>query len=248
MNNIKALIVDDEKHSRENLRGVLEKYCPEIIIVGEADSAISAIEKIQELHPDVIFLDIEMPGGNGFKVLDFFRKPDFKVIFVTAYDQYAIQAIKFSALDYILKPIDAIIVKEAVDRFVAFHEENDIRLEQFLKNKELNTDSKKIALTFSDKIDYVEVKHIIQCKGEGNYTRIILSCGKEHLLSKPLIDFEEILNGYGFIRTHKAHVVNLSHVSTFIKSDGGYLKMTDGTSVPVSRRKKEFVLDELKKL
>ncbi len=245
---IKTIIVDDERNGRENLRGVLERYCPEIKIVAEADSAINAIDCIKEYEPKLVFLDIEMPGGNGFKVLDFFSKPDFKVIFVTAYDQYAIQAIRFSALDYILKPIDAIKMKEAVDRFISLEEDTDRRLEQFLKNKELNTENKKIALPFSDKIDYVEVKNIIQCKGEANYTRVYLSCGKEHLVSKPLIDFEEILHGYGFIRTHKAHMVNIVHVNSFVKTDGGYLKMTDSSSVPVSRRKKEFVLDELKKL
>ncbi|WP_075590397.1 LytR/AlgR family response regulator transcription factor [Labilibacter marinus] len=248
METIKSIIVDDEINGRENLRGVLKKYCPEVDVVAEADCAIAAVDSIKEHSPDLVFLDIEMPGGNGFKVLEFFKRPDFQIIFVTAYDQYAIQAIRFSALDYILKPIDAIKLKEAVDRFLNYKEEEDFRLDQFMQNKELKAENKKIALPFSDKIDYVEVKNIIQCKGEANYTRVYLSCGREHLVSKPLIDFEEILQGYGFIRTHKTHMVNLTQVSAFIKSDGGYLKMTDDSSVPVSRRKKDYVLDELKKL
>ncbi len=246
MKTIKAIIVDDEQNGRENLRGVLEKFCPNVEILAEAESAISAINCIQEYKPDLVFLDIEMPGGNGFKVLEFFNHSQFKVIFVTAYDQYAIQAIRFSALDYILKPIDALKLKEAIQRFIQARTQEDLRLEQFLKNKELKNQSKKIALPFADKIDYVEVENIIQCKGEANYTRIFLSCGKEHLISKPLIEFEEILDGFGFIRTHKTYIVNLYHVNTFIKSDGGYLKMSNGLSVPVSRRKKEFVLAELK--
>ncbi len=248
MEKIKSIIVDDENNGRENLRGVLHKYCPEVGVVAEAFSVMSGIDTIQEYMPDLIFLDIEMPGGNGFKLLEFFNPPNFKVIFVTAYDQYAIQAIRFSALDYILKPLDAIKVKEAVDRFKAYKEDNDVRLEQFLKNKELNSDNKKIALQFSDKIVYVQVKSIVQCHGEANYTRVYLACGKQHLVSKPLVDFEEILAGFGFIRTHKAHIVSLSHVNSFIKSDGGYLKMSDGSTVSVSRRKKDYVLSELKKM
>ena len=246
MQKIKTIIVDDEQNGRENLRGVLAKYCPEVHVAAEADSALAAIDIVQEHKPELVFLDIEMPGGNGFKVLDFFKNPDFKVIFVTAYDQYAIQAIRFAALDYILKPIDAVKLKEAVHRFVEAREMEDLRLEQFMKNSELNDQNKKIALPFTDKIEYVEIKNIIHCQGEANYTRIFLNTPKELLVSKPLIEIEELLMGFGFIRTHKTHVINKKHVRSFIKTDGGYLKMSNGISVPVSRRKRESVLSELK--
>jgi len=243
--NIKVLIVDDEINGRENLRAVLQTYCPEVEIVGEANSAMSAIELIQELKPSLLFLDIEMPGGDGFKVLEFFKKPNFQVVFVTAYDQYAIKAIRFSALDYILKPIDIMLVKAAIDRHQQAKEE-DTRLQQFIDNKQLPNSNKRIALPLVDKIHFVEVQHIISCKGEGSYTTIFTTEGKKYLVSKPLIEYEDILADYGFLRTHKSHIVNRSHISTFIKSDGGYLLMSDGSNIPVSRRKKEAVLLELK--
>ena len=244
-NNIRVIIVDDEINGRENLRAVLQTYCPEVEIVGEADSAMSAIELIQELKPSLIFLDIEMPGGDGFKVLEFFKRPSFQVVFVTAYDQYAIKAIRFSALDYILKPIDIMLVKAAIDRHQQAKEE-DTRLQQFLDNKQLPNASKRIALPLADKIHYVEVQDIISCKGEASYSTIYTTEGKKYLVSKPLIEYEDILADYGFLRTHKSHIVNRSHISTFIKSDGGYLLMSDGSNIPVSRRKKEAVLLELK--
>ena len=249
MNNrtaIQAILVDDEKNGRENLRGLLNQYCPEVLLVAEAQNAIQAIDLIREHQPELVFLDIEMPGGNGFKVLEFFKEPQFSVIFVTAYDHYAIQAIRFSALDYILKPIDVTLLRSAVDRFVEQKSTDDRRLEQFLKNESRTNGNKRIALPMTDKIDYIEINAIIKCQGEANYTRFYLTGGKEYLVSKSLVEYEEILNGFGFIRTHKSFVVNLAHIVSFVKADGGYLLMSDQSSVPVSRRKKELVLKEIK--
>ena len=243
---IRVLIVDDEENGRENLEGVLQTYCPEVEVIGEANSALSAIEQIQLKQPSLVFLDIEMPGGNGFQVLDFFKQPDFQVVFVTAYDQYAIKAIRLSALDYILKPIDIMLVKAAIDKHASLKKEEDSRLKQFIENKHLPIANKRIALPLADKIHFVEVQHIISCKGEASYTTIFTSKGKHYLVSKPLIEYEDILSDYGFIRTHKSHIVNRTHINTFIKSDGGYLLMSDGSNIPVSRRKKEAVLLELK--
>lgn len=142
---IRAIIVDDETNGRENLKGALQSFCPEVEIIGEADSALSAITLIQKAKPTLIFLDIEMPNGNGFQVLEFFKSPNFQVIFVTAYDQYAIKAIRFSALDYILKPIDIMLLKAAVDRHHNFNE-NDQRLQQFITNNQLPTNNTNITL------------------------------------------------------------------------------------------------------
>lgn len=246
MTKIRAIIVDDEKNGRENLSGVLKEYCQGVEVCGEAASAIEAIKIIEELKPELVFLDIEMPGGNGFQVLECFKTPEFKVIFVTAYNHYAIQAIRFSALDYILKPIDALLLKAAVQRFAAIKQEQDKRLENFLLNATTPQNEKKIALPFTDKIDFIKVTDIVKCKGEASYTKVYLTNGKEILTSKPLIDYEEILQEYGFIRSHKAYIVNIAHVDSFIKSDGGFLKMSDKSEVPVSRRKKEEVLNSLK--
>jgi len=246
MKEIKVIIVDDEKNARENLFGILEKHCPDVRIVCQASSALEAIENILLFKPDLIFLDIEMPGGNGFKVLEYFPHPDFGVIFVTAYDHYAIQAIRFSALDYILKPINSLQLKASVIKYVELQEQFDLRLKHFMNNQKIAFEDQKIALPFVNKIEYIEIKKIISCKGEANYTRIYLNNGKSLLVSKPLIEYEEILENYGFIRTHKSHLVNLHHVQSFIKIDGGSLLMSDKTSIPVSRRKKDFVLEKLK--
>lgn len=246
MNKVKVVIVDDEKNGRENLRGALKHYCPEVEIMAEAQNAVQAIDAINEHQPDLVFLDIEMPGGDGFKVLEFFKEPQFSVIFVTAYDHYAIQAIRFSALDYILKPIDVLLLKGAVNRFNEQRSSGDKRLEQFLENEYRSKENKRIALPMADKINYIEINRIIKCQGEANYTRFYLIGGEEYLVSKSLVEYEEILNGYGFIRTHKSYVVNVSHIASFIKTDGGYLVMSDQSTVPVSRRKKELVLKELK--
>lgn len=242
---IRAIIVDDEPNGRENLKGVLQSFCPEVQILGEADSALSAIELIQQVQPSLVFLDIEMPNGNGFQVLEFFKDPDFQVIFVTAYDKYAIKAIRLSALDYILKPIDVMLLKAAVNRHHSFRI-SDQRLRQFVSNKQLPTSSKRIALPLADKIHFVEVQEIVSCKGEGSYTTIYREDGEKYMVSKPLIEYEDLLAAFGFIRTHKSHIVNKSHISTYVKTDGGYLLMSDGSNIPVSRRKKEEVLLELK--
>ena len=242
---IKTIIVDDENNSRENLKGALQSFCPEVEIAGEANSALSAITLIRKVNPSLVFLDIEMPDGNGFEILEFFKQPSFQVIFVTAYDQYAIKAIRFTALDYILKPIDVLLLRAAIDRHLNYHNV-DKRLQQFINNQQLPAQSKRIALPLTDKIHFVEVKDIINCKGEGSYTSIYTTENKNYLVSKPLIDYEDILADFNFIRTHKSHIVNRNHIKTFIKTDGGYLLMSNGSNVPVSRRKREEVLDLLK--
>lgn len=244
---ITAIIIDDEANGRENLRGVLEKFYPDILVLAEADSALAGIEAIQSHQPDLVFLDIEMPGGNGFKVLEFFDQPLFGVIFVTAYDQYAIQAIRFSAIDYILKPINVIELKNAIDRFQQRRKELNLTLmNQFKQNGLMDLPSKKIALPTSDKIEFRSVQSIMRCEGETNYTRFYFTDGSKLLISKTLVDFEQVLEAYGFIRTHKTHLVNLMHVTAFNKADGCSLLLSDGTSIPVSRRRKEFVIGMLK--
>jgi two-component system LytT family response regulator len=244
---IKTIIIDDEKNGRENLRGVLTKYCSEIEVVAEASSAIFGIEAIQSHQPDLVFLDIEMPGGNGFKVLEFFDKPAFGVVFVTAYDQYAIKAIRFSAIDYILKPINIVELKNAVDRFIhRKKDQTDLLISQFKHNNRVEQKAQKIALPTADKIEFREVQSILRCEGEVNYTCFYFTDETKLLISKTLVEFEEILEPYGFIRIHKTHLVNTMHVTAFNKADGCSLILSNGTSIPVSRRRKEFVLERLK--
>ncbi|NLU37433.1 MAG: response regulator transcription factor [Bacteroidales bacterium] len=244
---IKSIIIDDEVNGRENLRGALERYCHEIVVVGDANSVLTGIEAINQHHPDLIFLDIEMPDGNGFKLLEFFERPEFGIIFVTAYDHYAIQAIRFSAIDYLLKPINIIELKKAVGRFCSSRkEQSEMIMQQFKQNFLVDSPSKKIALPTAEKIEFREVQSIIRCEGEGNYTHFIFNDGTKLLISRSLIEFEEILEGFGFIRTHKTHLVNQRHIKSFNKTDGCSLTMSNGQNVPVSRRRKEEILGKLK--
>lgn len=244
---ISALIIDDEKNGRENLAGLIKSHCPQIRIVGEANSVEQAIAEIQELHPQLIFLDIEMPGGNGFKLLEHFKTFPFEVIFVTAYDNYAIKAIRFSASDYILKPINLNELIAAVDKVsqrIRQQSENE-RIRQLYQNS-LHPANPKIGLPTGERIEFVEVKSIIRCQGESNYTHLYFSDRKPMLTAKSLIEFEELLGEYDFVRVHKTHLVNLNHVSAFSKNDGGILTMSNGDSVLISRRRKDFVLSRLK--
>lgn len=248
MNKITAVIIDDEKNGRENLTNSLLKYCPEIEIIAEVDSVMSGIEAIQKFTPELIFLDIEMPDGKGFKVLEFFPDATFDVIFVTAYDHYAIDAIRFSALDYILKPINVLELRAAINRLEQRKIRNNQLIRQFIQNADSALAEKKLALATSDKIEFRKIGQIVRCQSEGNYTHFYFADGSSLLVSRTLNEFEEILERYGFFRTHKTHLVNSMFINAFHKSDGGYLKMTDGTSVPISRRRKEEILERFKNL
>ena len=247
MNQIEAIIVDDEKSGRENLSGVLKVECPNVKIVAEVDSVSKAIEAISESPPQLVFLDIEMPGGNGFKLLEQLQDIKFEVIFVTAFDNYAIKAIRFSAADYILKPINVIQLKEAVDKVtkrIKKKKENDL-IEQLYYNLH-HPQNPKIGLSINDRIEFVETKNIVRCQGESNYTHIYFSNKKPILVAKTLIEYEDLLQDNHFIRVHKTHLVNLDHIVAFERTDGGVLTLSDGSKIPVSRRRKEFVLECLK--
>ena len=242
-----ALIVDDEKNGRENLCGLIEKYCPQINIVAEAASVTEAIQKIEEFQPKLIFLDIEMPGGNGFTLLEHFKTFPFEVIFVTAYDNFAIKAIRFSASDYILKPINLNELINAVDKVsqrISQRGENE-RIRQLYQNS-LHPSNPKIGLPTGERIEFVEVKSIIRCQGEINYTHLYFSDRKPMLSAKSLIEFEELLGEYGFIRVHKTHLVNMNHVSSFTRNDGGMLILSNGDSVLISRRRRDYTFEQLK--
>ncbi|TKG96537.1 response regulator transcription factor [Puteibacter caeruleilacunae] len=243
---IRAIIVDDEKNARENLAFALKKHCSDVEIVGEAASVEQAIEVINNTDPNLVFLDIQMPGGNGFQLLEYFETYNFNVIFVTAFDQYAIKAIRFSAIDYLLKPINVVELKEAVQRFSRRTKFADHGLHLKQLNSNLNSpEQAKIALPTQDRIEFIPVKEIIHCKGESNYTKIHFQNRPPLLVAKTLVEFEELLSEYQFIRVHKTHLVNLNQVKAYIKNDGGYLLMENEDNIAISRRRKESVLHAL---
>lgn len=243
---ISAIIVDDETNNISNLKALLNHCCPELKVIESATNAEKAREQILQLQPDVVFLDIEMPGENGFALLRSIKNPSFEVIFVTAHDSYAVAAIKFSALDYLLKPIDPAELKAAVQkaaRSIELRKQNQ-RLEHLLDllNKPKPDLNEKIALPTQKEIFFVPVKDIVRCESSNNYTSFVLTTGARHLISRPLYEYDELLTPYGFIRCHQSHLVNKIHIASMLNEDGGYLVMNyTNDKIIIARQRKEAV-------
>lgn len=243
---IRGIIVEDEKHSRETLRGMLDRYCKNVEIVAETDSYRGGLKEIREHHPDVVFLDIQMPDGSGFRMLEELDEIDFEIIFTTAFDQFAIKAIKYSALDYLLKPIDPEELVRALKKVETklSNQKVNQNIQVLLDNiKARDADPHKIILSTSEKIHIIETDQIIRCESDNYYTNFFLSDGKKILVSKTLKENEQLLSDHNFIRPHKSHLVNVKYIKGFLKYDGGYIEMTDGSRIPVSRRKREKIID-----
>jgi two-component system LytT family response regulator len=242
---ITALIIDDEVDGREALKLALEKYCPEVAVKGVYENPEEGVQAIKNLKPDLVFLDIQMPLMSGFDVLKQVSPLTFEVIFVSAHDQYAIKAIKFSALDYLLKPIDVHDLLEALrkvkERLQAkgsqHHYQSVIQNIQFNANR-----IKKIAVPSLEGIDLYDTDDIIYCKADGSYTTLFLKNKQSKLTSRNLKDFENLLAEAGFCRVHHSFLINLKHVQRYVKGEGGYVILTDDHHVDISRRKKEEFL------
>lgn len=239
---ITCVIIDDEPNNVENLKGLLHTWCPGVNVAACAGSAEKGIEAIRKIRPDVIFLDIQMPEKSGFEVLKAFDPVTFEVVFITAFDQYGIQAIKFSALDYLLKPIDVEELKKAIDKArsrIADRHQNIENLLSFIKNTQ--HDAPKIALPTMHETRYVKVSEIVRCEAFNNYTTFFMSQGDEVLVCKTLKEFAELLKPYGFQRTHQSHLVNIKYVKSLLKEDGGKLLMEDKSKIPISRQNLEKI-------
>jgi two-component system LytT family response regulator len=247
---IRCVIVEDEEMARNVLKSLLAQYCPDVMVCAEADDVISGKNMIETFRPDLVFLDIEMPGGSGFKLLTSIENKDFEVVFITAYEQFAIKAIRHDALDYILKPIDPKELVAAVEKV------NEAKYKKTLKKqydnllKNLDPEQlvvRKISLSTADKIHLIDVDDIIRCESDNYYTIIFFKDGTSLMVSKTLKDMEQKLEEYDFVRTHKSHLVNMRCIMNFIK-DEMMVVMTDGTKVPVSKRKKEKILEVINNL
>ncbi len=247
---LKAIIIDDEVDCIKTLALLIQKQCPEIEIICQCDSGKSGLKAIKQFKPDVVFLDIDMPYMNGFEMLELAQPVNFDVIFTTAYDKYAVEAFRISAVDYLLKPIDEKQLKEAVSK-VYFEGRKRIAPKHIefilgqLKDVETNN-VKRIALPSSDRLILAEFSNIIYCQSDGNYSRVFLKNNKRIYTSIPLIELEESLCNYHFNRVHNQYIINLNEVSEYVKSDGGYLVMSNGDKVNVSRSKKEEILSLIK--
>lgn len=244
---MKVLIIEDEEQSVSALRSEIAMHCKNLQIIGVAKSVNEAIEKIDTLQPELVFLDIQLSDGLGFEILDYFKQRlFFQVIFTTAYSQYAIRAIKFSALDYLLKPIDAEELVIAVNKAQKISKKDaTAKIENLLYNQSQSPVRKKIVLPTLEGITVFEVASIMKCSAEGNYTSIYFTNGKKMLFSKTLKEFEELLCHSGFERIHNSHIINLDHLVSFVNKDGGYVILSDKSTLPVSQRKKANLLAAL---
>ena len=244
---ITATIVDDEPYSCETLATLLERYCPDVKVLDICYSAASALKSINEQKPQLLFLDIEMPHMNGFELLEKLSDIDFELVFTTSYDQYAIKAFRFSALDYLLKPIDQDDLRKAVQKAVS--STNHVSPQQIkVLLEKINHPSlvvNKIAIPTLEGLQMLLIESIIHCEADRNYTIINLKGKQKIVASKTLKEVEELLEDYPFIRVHHSYIVNLNEVEKYVKGEGGYLMMSNGTSIDVSRSRKEFLLKKL---
>ncbi len=244
MEQIKVLLVDDEQHCLETLSWQLQRYCPQVEVLGASNDARKAIEIVKKKEIDLIFLDIEMPHMNGFEMLEALKPINFEVIFTTAYDMFAVKAFKFCALDYLLKPIDKDELIKALEKFQT--RTTSIRPEQlnllFQSLSQKGTPIQQVALPTMEGLEFVQAQDIIHCQSESNYTHIFLSGGKKLLISKTLKETSEILSDFNFLRVHHSHLINLNHVRKYVKGDGGYVVMSNEDTVNVSRSRKELLL------
>ncbi len=246
---LKAVIVEDELASRETLTAYLEKYCPDVDLLAEADSVKSGLEIIKKHKPDVVFLDIEMPYGNAFDLLEQIPEVDFEVVFVTAYSNYAVKALNLSASYYILKPISIDELIKAVDKIKANRNNTEISIHSkiLLDNiQEVNKPNHKIVLPLLNGFEIVHVRDIIRCRANDNFTEFHLKDGSKKLISRTLKFYEELLKDFGFIRIHKSHLINFQYVTKYLKGKGGMVEMSDGSVVDVSVNRKAEFLEKFK--
>ncbi|AXY72456.1 DNA-binding response regulator [Paraflavitalea soli] len=246
---IRSIIIDDEKPNIENLAGLLKKHCEEVKVVGAALNADDGGALIEQLQPDLVFLDIQMPGKNGFQLLEGLSAYNFEIILVTAFDQYGIQAVKFSAIDYLLKPVKVDELKAAVHKAEKrlAHTRQNLELQnllQLLKHQDHRSEH-RLALPTTKETRFVNPQDIIRCESSNAYTSFYLADGQKIMVSKPIYEYEELLSDFGFIRCHQSHLVNKKYVKSLVKEDGGSLLLVDNTSIPISRNKKEAVIHAL---
>ena len=244
---IKAVLIDDEQHAVATLMQVLHEVCTNIEVVGTAGNVAKGAATIETYNPDLVFLDIQMPDGTGFDLLKKFTQPEFAVIFVTAYEEYALQALKSSALDYILKPFDPEEIQTACKKAAQVIDQAfmQTKLRAFFENMEnLSRDLKKIVLRTAESVHLVNIQDIVHCEADGNYTRIRTNDGKSLYVSKTLKEYHDLLKNCGFFRAHQSHLVNLNYMDFFNK-EKSELHLKNHSTVPVSLRKKEELFRRL---
>lgn len=252
---ITAVLVDDDSNLREGMKALLSRYAPEIQIFGEAENVTNAVSVIDQLNPQVVFLDIQLADGTGFDILEKLTEKNGKiasqVVFITAHEQYAIKAFRFSALDFLLKPVDPEELQKVIEKIKNTVKKNDTfsHIDLLLENIRKKVDNfKRIALSTTDGIHLFDVSDIIRCESTDNYTTFHIRNSKPILISKTLKEYEELLSEQGFERIHQSHLINLAYLKSYIKKDGGYVIMSDNSNLPVSQRKKDRLQELIKNL
>ncbi len=247
---ISAIIVDDEPLLAFGLQSILKKYCPQLLVKVVCHNADDAILEINNHQPQLVFLDISMPGKSAFDMLVEMGDISFEIIFITAHQHYAIQAIKYSAIDYLLKPIDEeeliAAVERAIQKIKNKTQNDSIGTLMYNLKHQYSPNEQKICLPTLNGFQIVKCKDVIYCEADGAYTNFILSNGKKICVSKSLSDYELLLSDIAFLRTHKSYIINIIHIDSYIKGEGGSVTMSNGDNLEVSRRKKEWFLQNLK--
>lgn len=247
---VKTLIVDDEQDAVSFIGSIIREYCPKLEVIGTANSAKEGVQFILEKQPELVFLDVEMPHGSGFDLLAQFPKKMFDVVFITAFNQYAMKAIKFSAVDYILKPINISEFIEAVEKVIEKRNSSsnqDINYVELLENLK-SARPAKLAIPTSEGMEYLNTKEIIRIEADRSYCWFYMLNGKKHLVSKNLKEYQDLLGDRNFFRSHNSHLINLEFVKKYVRQEGGYIEMTDGSQIPVSRIKRDLFLQQMAKL
>ena len=243
---IKAIMIDDEVHCIDTLSILLQDYCPEVQIIERCMSAKKGLEAIEKFNPELVFLDIEMPVMNGFELLEKSKEINFSIIFTTSYDQYAIKAIRFSALDYLLKPIDGKDLKAAVEkaekRLWPQTQQLNLLKQQLQNGDKVLPD--KIALPYQNGVTFAEIKNVVYCESDNNYTRIHTVDGSQYMVAKTLGDIQEVLEERNFLRVHRQYLINLNHIKKYVRGEGNYVVLSNNQSIPVARNQKDKLIEK----
>lgn len=244
---ITAVIIEDEEQLRETNRLYLQRNFADIKVVGEAASVTDAIEVISETNPQLVLLDIELADGNCFQVLQKCKPYSFKPIFITAYNQYAIKAIKFSAIDYILKPVNEFEFCNAVQLAINHlgSDKDTIQTDNFQDHYNNSPGTKKMVLRTTEALHIFSITDILYCKSDNSYTTFFISNGEKIMVSKSIKEYDDLLSGFQFIRPHQSYLVNMEAISRIDKSDGGFIVMKDGKEIPISSRRKQLIIDKM---
>jgi len=247
---VKAIIIDDEQRVIGSISRLLEDNFNDVEIVSTANDIDKGYKLILEHDPDILILDINLPDGNGFDLLKKIDSPNFKLIFITAYEDYAIKAFKFSAIDYLVKPVQPDELISAINRAKELikNEDQQLKLSALLENIEEGHTLKKIVLRTAESLHLVKIEDIIRCESDSNYTMFYLINDKKILVSRTLKEFAELLKTSGFLRVHQSHLININHIDRYAKAEGGAMIMKDNSSIPISHERKSYILNQLESL